>query len=59
MRAHSLEPQVGRQNKSWIEGISVGLLVFFSFFFFFLRHFETEKSGMKRKAAYVNKKDSF
>lgn len=45
---YSLEPQVHRQNKCFIEGISVGLLVFLKK----KRHLNTwSNQRVKRKAA--------
>ena len=49
---HSLEPQVHRQNKGWIEAFP---WVFLPFFFFFKDTLKQRLQHVKRKTAYKNK----
>lgn len=52
---YSLEPQVHRQNKGWIQDIPVGISVFF----FFKDTLRQSNQRVKRKAVYKNKKRHF
>ena len=49
---HSLEPQVHRQKRGWIEGI---VQVSLSLSLLSLRHLKAEQSTREKKKAYKNK----
>ena len=51
---HSLEPQVHRQNRGWIEGI-VQVSLSLSLSLLSLRHLKAEQSTSEKKKAYKNK----